>query len=281
MQQPHILTDSMCHIPAGLRQELEIDVIPLPFVWDGASFLDDQVEPREFFSRLRTAKTLPTTSNPTPGTFKDRYEKLGADGRPVLVITLGADLSHTFEAANLAKEMAPKVEVAVFNSGTHSMALGYQVLAAARSARKGMGMPEILSMLETLRSNTGVVFAVRDITYLQRGGRISHLQSLLGQALGLIPIMELRGGPIRLAERVRNWSAVAPKLLATASEHLGNNSPRRLAVIHADAEREAWQLEQEARAGLAPDELYMVEVSPVLGVHIGPGSLGLAFSFGV
>jgi DegV family protein with EDD domain len=126
MKNLHILTDSNCHIPAALCQELDIHVVPLPFVWDNITYLDNvDMGPREFYSKLRTSQSLPTTSGPTPGAFKDALESLASDGKPVLAILVGEVFSSTFTTANLAKDMLPNVDVTIINSDSNTMALGF------------------------------------------------------------------------------------------------------------------------------------------------------------
>lgn len=281
MRKVQVVTDSTCQIPASLRRELDIHVVPLPLVWDGKTYWDDEIEPREFFRKLRTASTLPTTSGPTPGVFKKEFESLGADGSPVLAIILEKELSSAFNSANLAKDMCPGVDVTIFNSNSTSMGLGFQVLAAARAARQGKDLPEILSILTRARGATGVLFAVKDLDYLVRGGRISHLQRLIAAALNLIPIMELRGRRIELVERVRSRKNLHPRLLALAAQRLTGGRPFRIAVMHADNQTEAEELANEVRSQLNPDELITGEVEPVQGVHTGPDAVGLVYSSGV
>ncbi|MFN2121142.1 MAG: DegV family protein [Anaerolineales bacterium] len=280
MGRVHIVTDSVSQIPPALRHELEIEVVPLPLVEGGKTYLDDEVEPREFYARLRTASVVPSTSGPTPGAFKEKFERLGADGQPILAILVGKQFSSTQNAAALARGMVPAVDVTIFDSGSNTMALGFMVLAAARAARAGKGLDDIVAMLRELKSSSGAVFAAPNISYLLRGGRINHLQHFLARTLDLVPIMELRGGPIRLIQRVRSERNVPEKLIALVSERLGSARPARTAVVHVDAETKAWQLSKEVEKRLAPDELIVSELTPVLGIHVGPDGLGIAYSSG-
>jgi DegV family protein with EDD domain len=276
----HIVTDSMSQIPPALRHELEIEVVPLPFVWDGKSYLDDAVEPREFFARLRTATVLPSTSGPTPGAFKEEFDRLGADGQPVLAVLVGKQFSSTQNAATLARGMAPGVNVTIFDSGSNSMGLGFMVLAAARAARSGKDLNEIVALLSRLRTSSGTVFAAPNIGYLLRGGRINHLQHFLARTLDLVPIIELKGGPLQVVERVRSGRNVPKRLIAQVARRLGTARPARTAVVHVDAEAKAWQLSKEVDSQLHPDELIVSELTPVLAIHAGPDALGIAYSSG-
>jgi DegV family protein with EDD domain len=280
MKKLHIVTDSMAHIPDALCQEYDIKVIPLPYVWDGETYLDFDIGPREFYQKLRNSKTIPITSGPPPKLFKDQFEALGADGNPILVITVASFFSSTYKAANLAREMVSDLEVKVFSSDSNSMGLGFQVLAAARAAREGKDLEEVLTILEQVKQTSGVVFAAPHIKYLLQGGRINHIQYYFASILNLIPIMEIKNGPIKPVERVRRSKNLIPRLLDLVADRLENDRPLRMAVVHVDAEAQAWELAKAVRKRFSPDELITTELTPVLGIHAGPDALGLAYSTG-
>jgi DegV family protein with EDD domain len=275
----HIVTDSVSHIPEALRNELDINVVPLPYEWDGESFLDNDIGPREFYTRLRSSKSIPKTSGPTPGSFIKAYEDLGNDGKPILTITVGEVFSSTYSAAKLASETVDGLNVHVVSSDSNSMGFGFQVLAAARAARAGASLEQAVQLLEKLRANSGVVFAIANIRYLLTGGRISHIAHFFASTLDLFPIMEIHASPIQPVMRVRTKRRVIPSLLDLVEQRLAER-PWRLAVVHADAEAWAWELEKEARERFQPDEILISEITPVLGIHVGPDSLGLAYTSG-
>jgi len=280
VKKVHIVTDSVAHIPEALCHELNIGVVPLPYVLDGVTYYDYDVSPREFYKTLRECKTIPTTSGPPPKLIRDQFEKMGKDGNPVLAITVGKVFSSTNNAANLAKEMLPDMNITILSSDSNSMGLGFQVLAAARASRDGKDLNEILSMLEKLKTSTGVVFAAPHIEYLLRGGRINQIQHFVASLLNLIPIMEIKNSPIKAVERIRNEKNIIPRLLELVNERLDGGKPVRMAVIHADAEARAWELAKQVRDRFAPDELITSELTPVLGIHAGPDSIGIAYSTG-
>jgi DegV family protein with EDD domain len=280
MTSVRIVTDSMCGIPPALCHELGITVVPLPLFVDDQTYLDSEVSPRAFYSRLRLKKSLPKTSGPTPGAFKQVFESLGADGTPVLAVLVGSRFSSTYNAAGQAKAMSSNVGVTLFNSGSNTLGLGFMVLAAARAARDGMAPADILGLLEGLRQFSGVFFAVSDLDYLRRGGRISHIERLLASTLRLVPILEIHNGPIQPVERVRTRARVFPRLIELVAERVEGRRPLRVGVVHADAEPSAFQLAKAVQKQLGPDELIISEITPVLGIHAGPGALGLAYSTG-
>ena len=136
MNKLHIVTDSNSHIPLALCHELDISVVPLPFVWDGTPYLGNvDMGPREFKSQLCQSKSIPTTSGPPPGLFRSEFERLASDGLPILAILVAQVFSSTFTAAKLARETIPEADVRLVDSGANTMGLGFQVLAAARAAQ--------------------------------------------------------------------------------------------------------------------------------------------------
>ena len=281
MQRVHILTDSAAHIPAALCKELDIHIVALPYTWDGTPYDDFTLEPGAFYSRLRASATVPTTSGPAPGTFKDHFETLGKDGHPVLAIVVGGQFSGTLDSALIAKEMTPGVDVTVYDSKQITMGQGFQVLAAARAAMEGKALQAILLLLNRMRGACGVLYATPHIQYLLRGGRLNHLQAFLASGLHIIPLLETNGGPIKALERVRGRMQVIPHMLALAAERLRRLRPIRMAVVHADAEAQARELAEAARREFAPDEMLVSEATPVLGIHGGPDAMALAFSSGI
>ena len=280
MPKLHIVTDSAAHIPDALCQEYDIKVVPLPYVWEGNTYFDFDIGPREFYAKLRDSNTIPSTSGPPPKLFKEQFEAFNNDGNPILVITVAKFFSSTYKAANLAKEMVSDLDVTIVSSDSNSMGLGFQVLAAARAAREGKGLDEVLTILERVKQTTGIVFAAPHIKYLLRGGRINHIQYYFASILNLIPIMEIKNGPIKPVERVRRNKNVIPRLLDLVANRLENEKPLRVAVVHVDAEAQAWELAKAVRQRFSPDELITTELTPVLGTHAGPDAVGLAYSTG-
>lgn len=282
MKKVHIVTNSVSQIPEALCNELEIHKVPLPFVWDGRTYLDNvDIGPRQFYSRLRAGGTIPKTSGPTPKAFMDMFQRLSSDGDKVLAILVARFFSSTMDAANLAKDQIPNADITIVDSESNGMGLGFLVLAAARAARQGKDIDEILGIVEQAKITTGIVFAVKDIQYLRRGGRINLIESFFSSALNLVPLMEIHNGPIKPIERLRTDKRLVPRLLDLVSDRVGEGRPLRMAILHADAEKKAWELKSAVQEHFEPDELLISEITPVLGVHLGPDAIGLAYSFGI
>jgi DegV family protein with EDD domain len=282
MDKVHIVTDSNCNIPASLCQQLDIHVVPLPFVLDGATYIEYvDVGPKAFFPLLRNAKSIPTTSGPTPGAFKETFEKLAADGNPILAILVGRRFSSTLLSAETAKQELPDFDLTLIDSESNAMALGFQVLATARAAKQGKELEHLVSIARQAMDATGIFFSVRDLEYLYRGGRIGLAQRLLGSALELFPIFEIRRSPIQLVERQRTSRKVLSRLLDLVEQRLAGGRPYRLAILHADDEAGANGLKAAALDRFDPEEILVNELSPVLSIHTGQGALGIAYSSGL
>jgi DegV family protein with EDD domain len=161
------------------------------------------------------------------------------------------------------------------------MAMGFQVLQVARAAAEGADLQECLALAERNREHTGVVFAVDTLEFLHRGGRIGGASRFLGTALSLKPILEIANGQVVAIDKVRTRKKSLTFLLETLQKRIGDQKPIRIASLHANSEQDARYLVDEAIKLFDPVEVVFSEVSPVVGTHAGPGTVGLAFMAGV
>jgi DegV family protein with EDD domain len=176
-----------------------------------------------------------------------------------------------------AKDMLPGKPVELVDSLSASMALGFQVLMAARAAKNGASLQECKAITEKARKQSGVFFVVDTLEFLHRGGRIGGAARLLGTALNLKPILTVTDGKIEPVARVRTQRKAFEKMLNILEEKLDHGSISRLSVLHANAASQADQLMSELVERFHPAETIMTEVSPVIGTHTGPGTVGVAY----
>ena len=279
MAKPAFVTDSSAYIPPSQVKQFDIHVVPLVLIWDGRTLLDGiDIQPTAFYERLKDSKTMPTTSQATIGAFKEIFEPLVEQGRPILAILVSDKLSGTIQSAEQAKALFPDATIAIVDSEAAAMAMGFQVLAAARAAREGKSFEEVTEAARAAKHRTGVVFAVDTLEFLHRGGRIGGASRMLGTALNLKPILELEDGVIEAVDRVRTRSKAQARLLEIVEERIDRRSNLRLAVLHAAAEQRARDLLEIAANRFNPIETVFSEFSPVLGAHTGPGTIGLCYS---
>lgn len=286
MSKVMVVTDSTANIPENILAKYPIRVIPLHLIWNNKLFKDGvDITPLEFYEKIRTADTMPTTSQSTPEEFKKLYKDLLDEDYDILSIHISSRLSGTMDSASQALQAFPGKNIRLVDSFSASMAMGFQVTAAARLAAMGGSLQDCLDIAERAKNQTGVYFALETLEYLKRGGRIGNAAAFLGTILNLKPLLMLRDGVIEPVEKVRTFSKTLSRLLDMVESKLENQSgPIRLCVIHGNSPEAAKQLLELAEArfsNMVIAESIISDISPVIGTHAGPGALGLAYSFGV
>ena len=276
-----ILTDSTAYLPGDLVASHPIRVLPLTLIWDGQPYKDGvDIKATEFYTRLAEAATLPTTSQVTVGEFEAEFQALVDSGYDVLVMGISKGISASYQSALAAAKRFPASRVQVVDTQLVSMALSFQVLAAARAAQGGASLEECTQVALKAYEQIGVYFTVDTLKYLAAGGRINSAKRLLGTALNLKPILEIRAGKIELVTSVRTSQKALAKMVDLVEEGIGGRQPVRISVFHALAEEKALELMETCRARFSPIELILSEVSPVVGAHVGPGTLSIAYQAG-
>lgn len=277
-----VITDSTAYIPADLLEKYKIHVVPQVLIW-GEEMFEDGVDilPNEFYTRLSKASVMPSTSQATPSSFLKIFNALNDKGRNILNVLISSKLSGTIPSAIQAREELPGATIEIVDSQTVAMALGFQVLAAARAASQGASLEECKALAEKSREHTGVVFAVDTLEFLHRGGRIGGANRFIGTALNIKPILEVVGGRVEAVERVRTRKKSIQRLIELTEERIAGRTPLHLAVLHANAIEDAEILMEAIKARFDAEEYLMSEVSPVVGTHAGPGTVGLAYMAGM
>ncbi|MFA7406548.1 MAG: DegV family protein [Anaerolineaceae bacterium] len=283
MSKTAIVTDSTAYLPEEIISTYHINVVPLVVIWGEETFLDNvEMGPEEFYKRLSTAAQMPSTSQPTILAFYDIFKKLHAEGYDILTIVISSALSGTLDSAFQAKKMLPDANIALVDSQSTSLPMAFMVLAAARAAKTGMPLEECVKVVETVRDHTQVFFALDTLEFLHRGGRIGGASRFLGTALKLKPILILEDGKIEALEKVRTSKRAHERLIELVEAEVSNKSPINfLGVVHAAAEETAQELLKVVEQKFEPDELMFATLSPVLGTHTGPGTIGIAYVAGV
>jgi DegV family protein with EDD domain len=215
--------------------------------------------------------------------MKSTFESLIEQGYDVLGIFLSAKLSGTIQSAIQAKDMLDKAgeKVTFVDSLSTAMAMGFQVLTVARAVEDGASLEDAIALAEKAREYTGVYFAVDTLEFLHRGGRIGGAQRFLGTALNMKPVLAVQDGRVEAVERIRTKSKALERVLELVVENAQGKTPIRLATLHASAEEEAKQLLEKASRELNATESILTSVSPVVGTHAGPGTVGLAYMAGM
>ncbi len=284
MSKTAIVTDSTAYIPDELCKKLNITVVPLSVIWGGETFSDGvTIKPAEFYARLQKAKVMPSTSQATPADMHKAFASLLEQGYNLMGVFISEKLSGTLDSARQAREelSSAKDKIVLFDSENTGMALGFQALALARAAADGASLAECQKLAEAVSPDTGVFFAVETLEFLHRGGRIGGAQRYLGSALNLKPILTIKDGKVDSIDRVRTSKKAYERIIELVAEKCAGKSNIRLATLHANAEENAKSVLKSAATQLNAVESILSSVSPAIGTHTGPGTVGLAYCTGV
>lgn len=277
-----IVTDSTTNLPEALLTQYHIQVIPLFVIWEDQSLLDGvDITPEEFYLRLEKSETLPSTSQPSVAAFQTVFEKLLGEGKDVLAVLISSGISGTVHSAEQARVQLETDRIEVVDSQTAAMATGLHLLAAARRADQGGTLAECAAAARQAQQHTDVVFVVDTLEFLHKGGRIGGAKRFLGSMLNIKPILEMHEGKIEPVDQVRTQQRALEAMISLIEDRAADQLPLRMAVIHSNVPERAVDLQAEVQQRFSPDELFLSELSPVIGTHVGPGTLALACMHGM
>jgi DegV family protein with EDD domain len=269
-----IVTDSTCDLPAEIVRQHGITVVPLYINLTDKSWLDGvDISREEFYTKLPGYHPFPTTSTPSPENFLQVYAQLADEGaKHILSIHISESLSATINSARLAAEQFTRIPVTVLDSSQLSLGMGFLVERAAQLAKLGKKADEILSTLQDLMKRTYVFASLKTLEYLRRSGRMHFAMAKLGEILQIKPLLHMNMGK-PAAHRARTQKRATERLL----EWLAEYAPyERLAIVHAGIQKEAEALYEQVRAYFPDSDVPIVQITPVLGAHLGIGALGFA-----
>ena len=268
-----IVTDSTSDLPREVIDELKISVVPLTISFGDESFRDGvDLDADRFYARLQTEKELPKTSQPPPTLFEHAYRHLTSQGDVVSV-----HLSHKFSgtvttARSVAEQVAPG-SISVVDSGSVSLGLGLCVVAAARAARDGASRDDCVAAAEAVASALHVAVAFETLEYLRRGGRIGRASAFLGGLLRLKPILTVQDGEAAPLTRARSRARAIDELAAMCERFA---PVTHIAICSTTTPEDAAALAERVRVAVPAADVTLGRFGPVLGVHGGPGMLGIA-----
>jgi DegV family protein with EDD domain len=268
-----IVTDSTADIPTDLVEQKSINVIPAILIIDGKSLEDGTgITRKEFYERMPTMPDPPTTATPSIGAFQKVYENLLQEGyQSIVSIHVSSLLSGIFSTAQLAAQ-AFNQRVRVVDSGQLSMGLGYQVLAAAEVAAKGLSLDKVLQAVTYVRQRVRVIAMLDTLEYVRRSGRVTWARARIGTLLRIKPFLEVKDGHVLSLGQARTRKKGVEHLINLYNK-LGEIN--KISILHTNAEGEAQQLLTRLNTAL-PEPPRIVNVTTIVGTHVGPNGLGFA-----
>ncbi len=274
-----IVTDSAADLSPQEKEEFGVVEAPLYIQFPEGEVNASDITPDEFYNRMEAMRpALPTTSQPSAGIFQGLYEKLAETKEQILSIHISSGLSGTINSAiNGAAQLKEKV-VSTVDTLTLSGGQRFQVLAAAQAAKAGWNMDAIKERLDAIRAKTEVIYTLETLEYLARGGRIGRVQALAGSLLNIKPIIRVdrNDGKYNTVGKGRTIKKNIATMVDHLSEMYGNTTPLWTTVLHGRFQQGADQMKAALSERLTIAKMDVIRISPALGVHTGPGIVGVA-----
>jgi DegV family protein with EDD domain len=276
-----VVTDSCASVPAFMVEELGIEVIPY-FVHTTEGTHRDGVDmsPDAFYAWVKTAAEWPTTANPSAGEYLETFRRIARRAEGVVSVSMTGTGSGGFQAATLAQRLAetelPDLAVEVVDTQTVAMGHGWAVVQAARAALQGLTVKEVAAIARRVAETGFVGFTNDTLEYLQRGGRIGRVTGTVGDLLSIKPIIGIRNGMPSALSVARTRQAAYRRIVALALNRITEGTTVRAALMHVAAAEEVEKLRPLVESKFDVVEWIVTQLSPALGVHSGPGTVGLA-----
>jgi DegV family protein with EDD domain len=285
MSKVAIVTDSVACIPEALLKKLNIKFAPYYIHWGAETFRDlISMHCETFYQRLtRSSEDYPKTANPSPGDYLEIYEKLVLEegAEEIASIHITSKGSGAYQAALNAKEIIlqkiPTLKIEVIDTLNVSLCQGWMVIEAAREALDGASLEAVVGRVKSIIPRAQMLQTADTLKYLYRGGRIGKAKHLVGSLLNIKPIISMKDGIIVSFGQARTRQRVYRMMVDKIEETIGSSGKFKIAYVHAAAAEEAEKLKELVEKRLNPAESLIAELSPALGVHTGPGTVGLCY----
>ncbi|MGG7179290.1 DegV family protein [Clostridium paraputrificum] len=275
-----IITDSTGYIPKELVDEYDISIVSLNVVLNGESYREVDLDNVEFYKMMDESGEIPTSSQPSMDELLKLFKAKVSNGDDVVGIFLSSDMSGTYSSSHLVKEMVleeyPDARIELIDSRTNCMQMGFQALQAARAAKEGKSIEEVVSVAKKVIDTSRFLFVPDTLKYLKKGGRIGGASALFGTILQIRPILTVERGQTTVFDKVRTKKKAVDTIVNKVIKDIDANGLGEVIVHHINCEDEGLELAKrlEEKLGRA---VGIQSIGPIIGLHVGPGSIGVAY----
>lgn len=275
-----IITDSTSYIPIESRDKYNISVVSLNVILNGKSYREVDIDNIEFYKQMVETGEIPTSSQPSIEELLDIFKKEIIEGNEIVGIFLSSKMSGAYSSANLVKSMIledyPDAKIEIVDSETNCMQMGYEVIQAARAAKDGKTIEDVVNEAIKVRENSRFIFMPETLSYLKKGGRIGGASALLGTILQIKPILTVENGVTTVFDKVRTKRRAIDAMVNKVLKDVEKASLGEIIVHHINCEEEGLQLAKTLEEKLnVPVKIQYI--GPIIGLHVGPGSIGIAY----
>lgn len=275
-----IITDSTSYIPRDLIVKYDISIVSLNIVFGDESFREVEIDNTTFYDKLSKSKVVPTSSQPSINEMYEAFERCIIQNNSVVGIFLSSDMSGTYSTAFLVKDMVlqkyPQAVIEIIDSRSNCMQMGFSVLSAARIAIEGGSIQNVLEAANDVIKRSRFLFFPETLEYLKKGGRIGNASALLGTIFQIKPILTVEHGKTSIFEKVRTSKKAITRIVDTLTVEINKKGLGGIIVHHINSGLEGKKLaiDLEEILGVPVD---ICSIGPVIGLHVGPGAIGVVY----
>ena len=275
-----IVTDSTSYISDEYIKKYDIKLVSLNVIINGVSSREIDIENEVFYEEIRNSKEIPKSSQPIPNEMLNTFKEIVKDGDSIVGIFLSSKMSGTYSNANMIKDMIledyPDAEIHILDSKTNCMQMGFAVIEAARTASEGKSINEVINAANHVINNSRFLFTPETLEYLKKGGRIGGAAALFGNVLQIKPILTVVNGETSVFKKVRTRKKAIEEIVKTVLEEIESKGFGDIVVHHINCQEDGLKLAKALENKLGK-KVEIQSIGPVIGVHVGPGSIGIAY----
>lgn len=275
-----IVTDSTSYIADEYIKKYDINIVSLNVIINGVSSREVDIENEVFYEEIKNSKEIPKSSQPIPNEMLNTFKEIVKDGDSIVGIFLSSKMSGTYSNANMIKDMIledyPDAEIHILDSKTNCMQMGFAVIEAARTASEGKSINEVINAANHVINNSRFLFTPETLEYLKKGGRIGGAAALFGNVLQIKPILTVVNGETSVFKKVRTRKKAIEEIVKTVLEEIESKGFGDIVVHHINCQEDGLKLAKALENKLGK-KVEIQSIGPVIGVHVGPGSIGIAY----
>lgn len=275
-----IVTDSTSYISDEYIKKYDIKLVSLNVIINGVSSREIDIENEVFYEEIKNSKEIPKSSQPIPEEMLNTFREIVEDGDSIVGIFLSSKMSGTYSNANMIKDMIledyPDAEIHILDSKTNCMQMGFAVIEAARTASEGKSINEVINAANHVINNSRFLFTPETLEYLKKGGRIGGAAALFGNVLQIKPILTVVNGETSVFKKVRTRKKAIEEIVKTVLEEIEAKGFGDIVVHHINCQEDGLKLAKALENKLGK-KVNIQSIGPVIGVHVGPGSIGIAY----
>lgn len=278
-----IIADSTCYLPQEYINKYKVSIASLNVLINDKSYRETDLSNDWFYNEMAKSQTIPTSSQPSIEELYSTVESLVKDDHEIVGIFLSSDMSGTFSTSNLVKNMIlenyPNAKIVMLDSRSNCMQAGFAVLEAAKAASENKSLDEVVSIAKNVIENSKFIFVPDTLDYLKKGGRIGGAAALFGSLLQIKPILTVEDGKTTVFTKVRIKKKAIDKIVNTVLEQNLKTPIKGIIVHHINCESEGQELADRLKSKLGLDNVKIQSIGPIIGLHVGPGSIGVAYHY--